>query len=236
MINIVCVKWGIKYGAEYVNRLHAAIRRNTTIKYKFHCFTDNSTNLHSDIIIHSLPYSTLEGWWHKVYLFNKNINIPVGEKIVFFDLDTLITGNIDDLLSLESADLITVRDLLTGIIMSLPSNSNNMQSCIMIWKHGGLNHIWDNFFKNIDKSIDSVKPHGDQRWIQTQVKNCLYIQDLLPNYIVSFKVNCLDGLPRDTRVVCFHGNPSIPESVIFTGKVWKFDITPQPWVLDYWKD
>jgi hypothetical protein len=235
-INIICVKWGDKYGAEYVNRLYAAVQRHTTVEHRFHCFTDNATDLNSNIIVHDLPHTNLEGWWHKVYLFDKNINIPAGEKIVFFDLDTLITGNIDQLLNLDSSGLITVRDLLTGVISSLPASSKNMQSCIMIWRHSNLNHVWDQFANNVEKSIASVRPHGDQRWIQAQVEDRLYIQDLLPGHLVSFKVHCRSGLPKNTRVVCFHGRPSIPESVTFNGKIWKFDVTPQPWVLEHWRD
>lgn len=234
-INIVCLKWGTKFSTDYVNRLYSSVKRNTTIPFKFHCFTENSKELNPEIIVQNLPNNGLEGWWNKVYLFSKDIKIPLGEKIVFFDLDTVITGNIDEILLLEKDCLITVRDLLTGIILSIKSSDNRMQSCIMIWKHGTLNHVWDNFIQNPAESIKSVIPHGDQRWIESQIPQKEFIQDLLPGQIVSFKVHCLKGLPANARIICYHGKPSIEESITFMGKVWKFDITPQRWVLDYWR-
>jgi hypothetical protein len=236
MINIICLKWGDKFSPQYVNNLYSSIKRNTTIKFRFYCFTENSQGLNSSIVIHTLPNNNLEGWWNKVYLFNKDIEIPIGEKIVFFDLDTVITKNIDDILSLEANSLITMRDFLTGIISSIKPTDNFMQSCIMIWRHGTLNHIWDNFIKDPQSAIQSVEPHGDQRWIQSQIKSWKAIQDVLPTRVVSFKVNCLKGLPDEAAIVCYHGKPSIEESITFRGKVWKFDITPQPWVLNYWKE
>lgn len=236
MINIVCLKWGDKFSPQYVNKLYSSVRRNSRLEFKFHCFTEDSRELNSNIVTHPLPDNNLEGWWNKVYLFNKDIPIPVGEKIVFFDLDTVITDNIDDILSLDIDTLITIRDFLTGIISSIKPTDNFMQSCIMIWKHGALDHVWDNFIKNPIKAINSVEPHGDQRWIQNQVADRKYIQDLLPGHVASFKVDCLNGLPPKVKIVCYHGKPSIEESVTFTGKVWKFNITPQPWVLNYWKE
>ena len=41
MGNIICMKWGTKYGPEYVNRLASMVRRNTTIPCRFVCMTDD---------------------------------------------------------------------------------------------------------------------------------------------------------------------------------------------------
>lgn len=44
-VNILTVKWGKRYDANYVNKLYAGIARHTTWKFKFFCFTDDSTGL-----------------------------------------------------------------------------------------------------------------------------------------------------------------------------------------------
>ena len=49
-VNILCVKWGTRYDSEYVNKLYRGIKNNCTKKFKFYCFTDDSTGLLSDII------------------------------------------------------------------------------------------------------------------------------------------------------------------------------------------
>jgi hypothetical protein len=40
----ICINWGTKYGADYVNRLYGMVARNTTPPFTFTCFTDNSDN------------------------------------------------------------------------------------------------------------------------------------------------------------------------------------------------
>ena len=40
-VTVVCVKWGTKYGADYVNRLHRAVRRHLSAARSFVCLTDD---------------------------------------------------------------------------------------------------------------------------------------------------------------------------------------------------
>ena len=40
--NIICMKWGTKFGASYVNRLYDMVERNTTVPHRFVCFTDDA--------------------------------------------------------------------------------------------------------------------------------------------------------------------------------------------------
>jgi hypothetical protein len=234
-VNVICLKWGTKFEPEYVNNLFAAINRHSTVPIKLHCFTDSDVGLNKDgIEIHPLPYDTgLEGWWNKLYLFSKDLPIPVGETIVFFDLDTLVTGNIDDILSVDVPNLVALRDFYSGLVDSVRGN-NNMGSGFMMWKHGAHTHIWDRFIKNPKKVIQSIHPHGDQRWIQMNAPDRLYWQDIFPNRVVSFKVHCRDGLPKDASVVCYHGKPSVLESITQKTKSWKWEINPAPWVLEHW--
>ena len=39
---VICISWGTKYGAPYVNRLYAMVARNLTPPFSFTCFTDNA--------------------------------------------------------------------------------------------------------------------------------------------------------------------------------------------------
>lgn len=53
--NVICIKWGTYYGAEDVNKLCAAIKRNTSYDVNFYCFTERSEGLNEDIISRPLP-------------------------------------------------------------------------------------------------------------------------------------------------------------------------------------
>ena len=46
---IVCVKYGTKYGADYVNKLYRGVQRNLTLPHKFVCFTENPEGLEEGV-------------------------------------------------------------------------------------------------------------------------------------------------------------------------------------------
>jgi hypothetical protein len=237
-VNIVCLKWGIKYGPEYVNKLYAGIKRNTSLSFNLHCFTDDSSGLNSNIISHPLPYKKLDGWWNKLYLFSKEI--PITGRILYIDLDTLITGNIDNIL-IHNDGFVVLRDFLTGIWPSITTN-DSVGSGLISYESHKHSYIWEEFLKNPEKIIQSIKPNGDQVWIQKMQSERLYWQDLFQNQIVSFKVHCNKGLSNDARIVCYHGKPSIPDSINKVTPVHRIlkdkigDIQPASWVEQYWKD
>lgn len=233
-INIVCLKWGTKFGPEYVNNLYNGIARNTSVEFSFHCLTDDATGLTDKIITHDLPYAVLDGWWNKLYLFSNELQLTKGEKIFYVDLDTVITGNLDDIINHDCKHITVLRDFYTGLAKSVVGN-DNVGSGLMSWYHGDYTFIWDSFIENPEIAIESVHPHGDQKWIQNCISDRIYWQDVVPNQVVSFKVHCKEGLPDDARIICYHGKPSIPESITNYTKDWIWNLTPAPWIGDYWK-
>lgn len=225
MYNVVSLKHGTKYDADYVNKLFCGVRRNTTVDFTFHCFTDDSEGLHEDIVAHPLPHTNVSGWWQKLYMFSDEINIE--GRMLFLDLDTLITGNIDHYIT-QTAGFIVLRDLWAGGI--------NVGSAIMSFEVGKHKQIWDTFIADPTAAINLLRPHGDQKWIQRHEPNRMYWQDLCPKEIMSFKSDCRGGLPANAKIVCYHGAPSIPESIHETTHVQRFVIPPTAWVKDYWKN
>jgi len=225
MYNVVSLKHGTKYDADYVNKLFRGVQRNSTVDFTFHCFTDDNNGLDVDIIAHPLPYTSVEGWWQKLYLFSDEIDIK--GRIFFLDLDTLITGNIDRYIAHEEG-FVVLRDLWAGGI--------NVGSAVMSFEVGKHKQIWDTFIQNPLTAITELRPHGDQKWIQKHEADRTYWQDLHPQEIMSFKSDCRNGLPETAKIVCFHGAPSIPESINTTTHVQRFVIPPTPWVLEYWHE
>ena len=68
------MKWGSKYGYEYVNRLYKSIKKHTNRSTQLYCFTDNSTNIDKDIICKPLPEISLPETisstpWRKISLW-----------------------------------------------------------------------------------------------------------------------------------------------------------------------
>ena len=65
------MKWGDKYGPEYVNRLYAAAKKNVTGEFSFACLTDDSSGLDPA----NLP------------LVNEIVNLSI--KVLFFHRESL---------------------------------------------------------------------------------------------------------------------------------------------------
>jgi len=233
LIKIICLKWGEKYGSEYVNRLCNGIKRNCTLPFELHCFTDNKAGISEAIITHDLPYSaTVASWWNKIWLFSNEVPFAKDERIFYLDVDTLITGNIDYLLMDNTDGLVMLQDFYWGLARTATQSASG----VMSWNVGRFNHVWNSFIQNPEKAMQSVHPHGDQVFIGNTLRNSVkYWQDLYPEQIVSFKVHCANGLPDNAKIVCFHGEPSIPDAATKSWKSWKFKAEPQPWVLDYWQ-
>lgn len=232
-INVICLKWGIKYNSTYVNRLYAGIKRNTTIPFIFHCFTEKPAGINPLIRTHPLPHSgKLKSWWNKVYLFSNDM--PIKGPIFFVDLDTLITGNVDKIMTAQG--FVVLRDFYAEKARGV--STKDIGSGLMKWDTtDGQPHpeIWNNFIKNPQKVVKQLHPHGDQRWIQRFVPERKYWQDLFPKQVVSFKTHCVKRLPVKAKIVCYHGKPTIPESITKNCKGWRSTpIPPSAWVKDHW--
>lgn len=66
-LTVVCVKWGTKYGAQYVNKLYKAVRAHTTCQPRFVCYTDDGAGLLPDVQLVQLSgVADWDGWWYKV--------------------------------------------------------------------------------------------------------------------------------------------------------------------------
>lgn len=75
-LTVACVRWGRKYGPEYVQRLASGVRRNLSNRdYKFVCFTDDVGALEEMVGVEARPLGERcrewEGWWNKAFLFSR---------------------------------------------------------------------------------------------------------------------------------------------------------------------
>ena len=108
--NVVCVKWGTNYSSDDVNKLYAGVTKNTNYDVDFYCFTDDSRGLDSNIIVK--PMLTLKHvydigcqiYLKEVGLCDNNLGDLNGQRVLYFDLDSIIVGNIDCFFDLPKND------------------------------------------------------------------------------------------------------------------------------------
>ena len=93
-VNFIVLKWGTKYGPEYVNRLYKTLCNIYSGQFSFCCFTDNHKNLHDDIIIKDIsllrPPGTTCFTVEKIFLFD---GIVKGNNVLL-DLDIVVTKDL----------------------------------------------------------------------------------------------------------------------------------------------
>ena len=89
---ILCVKWGDKYGNEYVERLKDQVEKNCSVPFNFYCLTDNPTQPY-DVQLPTTwdAYENGNFWaYRKLHMFNeKTIDIK-GNQFLYLDLDVII--------------------------------------------------------------------------------------------------------------------------------------------------
>lgn len=208
-LSVVTVQTGnyLGRGAEYVHKLHRAVRRHLSLPHRFYVLTDDVASLYSGMTVKP---ASLPGWWEKLRLF-KPAMFPAG-RVLFLDLDTLIVGNIDDVASLDTP-FATLRDFW---------RPEGLGPAVMAWRTDANLGIWEAFE---DGGRAMGDPRGDQGFMETLdggrfKQKAEILQDILPGRFVSYKTHCTHGVPDGASVVCFHGKPRPHEVGGWAAEVW----------------
>jgi hypothetical protein len=202
MINVVCAHVGnyCDRGTEYVQRLFDGIDKHL-YTYRPWCITDNPAMIPDGIrTIEADP--CVQGWWNKISLFRPGI-LPKGERVLYFDLDTIIKGDLSDIANYRGK-FAMLRDFYF---------KGNLNSGLMAWEAGTMDHLWRVWDRC---GRPQYHPGGDQAWIEEIQETADLWQDLIPNQIFSWKTECRDGVPSNARVICFHGQPRPHETELWS--------------------
>jgi hypothetical protein len=211
VVTICCIKQGVKYCPEYVNVLYSMVQRNVHLAaYDFVCFTEDARGVDPRIRIEPLPAGNFPGWWQKLGLFKKKIKGIRTEKILFFDLDIVITGFVDRLLEFNS-DFAICRDWPP----EMKPFDNSYNSSVFLLRVGSRAQVWKNF------SMEAMPPGGcgDQDWIYKQAPDA----DLFPyDWTPSYRLRQLQhGKPENAMAVIFHGDPKPDKCNGWHREYWK---------------
>lgn len=161
-MDVICLKWGDKFNYNHVNRLYKMVKKNIDHDFNFICYTENSKNINSKIIIRSLPDYDLENWWWKLILFKYHKK----KLTLFFDLDVVIQQNITSIKKFCDSSCMTLvrawwKPKLINVKEDISTHFNmNYNSSVMLW-NSDLSNIWNKFYENPEyymmkyKGIDS---------------------------------------------------------------------------------
>ena len=216
---IVCVlKTGGVYTPAHVRALRTQCAQWAAME-PFVCLTDD---LVPGIVTHRLSHRW-PGWWSKIELFRPGVFAEPGMRILYLDLDTVITGPLAPILARPEPFL-----ALEDFYRHPPTYARGLGSGVMAWTAGDplLEGWYREFLTDPELYQRACGWGGDQRYLETCLTlgatwdRVTFWQDVTPAAIVSYKVHCRDGqIQPGARIVCFHGRP----------KPWEVPaLTPRP--------
>lgn len=220
-MNIICVKQGNKYSADYVNKLYSMVSKNMPCAFTFHCYTDDPIGINDSINVVPIK-SDLEKWWPKLDVLNI---FDQGDNILF-DLDVVILNRLERLCSIKTRTLSVLYAqwkegyLQPSIKEKFPTLYN---SSIMKWNGNQGKEVYDYFQKHKDMIL--LKYVGIDRYLFNEPVQV----DLLPTSIaysywkgVRYLKDTTPEKLRKDYEVCILNHGDKQESL-------------NTWVKDYWK-
>lgn len=247
MRNVICMKWGDKFGPEYVNRLYKMVEKNLTLEHRFVCFTDNAEGLKEGIEVRPLPEMSLdsslpERGWRKLTVFGEKLADLEGQAL-FLDLDIVITSNIDAFFEAEGEFLIIKdwdfpKDIIgnssvfrfdIGKYSTVLSNFINNGEAIRE-RHRNEQAYLSYAIKEIgDKQNKELLKYWDKSWCVSFKRNCLHKFPL--NYFMQPK------FPESAKIIIFHGKPTPSQALKgYFGKMGFRYVKPTKWISKYWEE
>ena len=238
---VMCMKWGTLYDADYVNRLYSMVRRNVTGDLDFVCMTDDATGIREEVRCLPCPEVPQLGdkqnqTWRKLALWQPQLYDLKGE-FLFLDLDIVVVDNIDDLFHWGEGFCVmrnwTQPDKRIG-------NTSVYRFAI-----GSHSYLWQRLIDDPDAVLRFA---NSQTYISHTVTQMSFFPD---EWCRLFKVHCVPRgvvrrwfvepqYPQGTKIVAFPGSPNPPQAAAGRWpapwyKRWYKHIRPTRWIEEHWR-
>lgn len=235
---ILCMKWGVKYGPEYVNRLYGMVRRHLKGDFRFVCLTDRVEGIRAEVQCLPIPSLDLpagipERGWTKLTTFQRDLHGLQGTAL-FLDLDVVIVDDITPFFEMPG-DFLIIHDWkrpwrVTG------------NSSVYRFRLGAHADVLSEF----RAQQESVRKRFRNE--QAFLSDMMHRQGILnywpASWCASFKYHCIPAwprnfwvepvIPKDCRIVVFHGEVNPPDAVAGRRNRRFRYVRPAHWVAQYW--
>jgi hypothetical protein len=234
------MKWGTKYGPEYINRLYGMVRRHLHGAFDFVCLTDHGEGIRSEVRCLPIPDLKLpdgipERGWKKLTSFEANLHGLTGTAL-FLDIDIVIVDDITPFFE-QPGDFLIIHDWkrpwrITG------------NSSVYRFELGAHADVLAYFRHHVEEV------RANFRHEQAYLSDFLHRQGKMAywpaDWCRSYKYHCVPGwptnyfrapsIPRGARVLIFHGVVNPPDALAGRSNGnWRY-AKPAPWIADYWCD
>lgn len=238
--HVVCMKWGRKYGPEYVNRLYGMVRRHLDGSFNFVCLTDDSAGIRSEVQCLPIPPLDLpagipERGWNKLVTFHADLHGLRGTAL-FLDVDVVVTGSLNEFFTLPG-DFLIIHDYKRP--WRITGNSSVYR--FELGAHADVLAYFRTHFEDIRTQYRNEQAYLSDRMHQ-QGKLAYWPKAWCP----SFKYDGIPAWPRNywqapfvpegARIVVFHGECNPPDALAGRrNRRFRF-IRPAAWVAEHWRE
>lgn len=242
--NIVTLKWGSAYGAEYVNRLFHGVSRHLSGSFRFVCFTDDADGILPEVDTFAipeidLPEGPMTNGWRKLCLFRDTL--PIEGSCLFLDLDMIILDSIDDFFTYEPGRIPIIHNWVGGFRRLLGQRPEVGNSSVFRFEANKTLHVYEQFLSESEWALKTFHPP------QTYLTHCIRERMVYwpEDWTRSFKRHCRPFFPLNlfmpppkprTKIVVFHGRPNPDEAIagFSDGKIHHRSL-PAEWVREEWQ-
>lgn len=244
-VNILCMKWGNRYGPDYVNTLYSMVARNLSRPFRFVCLTDDSTGLRAEVEALPIPlidvpaFDQREAWtmrsgaWLKLTTFAQPLHDLVGTAL-FIDLDVVIVSAIDEFFE-PPGDFLVIKEW--------DKRDETGNTSVYRFEIGAHVDAIDAF------RADPASLHRGIRNEQEYITQYLHRQGKLgywpKAWCRSFKRHCVHKglaawrhkptIPEGAKIIIFHGLPNPDDAIAGRSGKWYRKVLPTPWVAEHWR-
>ncbi|KAF1047765.1 glycosyltransferase [Xylophilus sp.] len=244
--HVLCMKWGTKYGPEYVNILYAMVRRHLSGDFRFICLTDDASGIRPEVTCLPIPALDLrpeapgvrDRAWRKLTTCSATLGGAYGlhGTALFLDLDVVVVGSLDEFFSTRPGEFLIIKDYkrpwrVTG------------NSSVYRFEIGAHTDVLSNF------RAHEVEIRQQFRNEQAYLSDFLHRQGRLgywpKTWCPSFKYHSIPMwpanywrepyIPPGARIVIFHGEVNPPDGLSGQRNRRFRHIRPAHWIAQHWK-
>jgi hypothetical protein len=243
-VNVLCIKWGTKYGPEYVNTLRSMVRRHLKRPHRFVCLTDDRSGIDADIEVMDIPpvgiadFDTRQPWtfahgWLKLTSFADPLYDLAGPTL-FIDLDVVIVGSLDEFFDVPGEFL---------VIKEWDKRDETGNTSVYRYTIGAHRDALDHLRDHQAEALSKVR--NEQEYITGYLARQGKLGYWPAEWCRSFKRHCVRGLvlgwflppriPAGAKIIAFHGKPNPPDAIAGRSGKWYRRVLPTPWVAEFWR-
>ena len=223
LITVACVlKLGGIYDRSWVERLQRAVARHLRAPHVFVCLSDDKSALRmwdEDIVWKPLQHDW-PGWWSKIETY------ALPGRVLYLDLDVAVVGSLDDLLDTDTEPFDGRSFEPEGTFTAIRDfyRPDEFNTSVMLIENR--RDIYEAFVEQSEAVMAAFR--GDQEWLTVIVPEAR----LWTSGIASYRKHCRARLhlfgkppsaipaPPGTSVVCFHGQPKMPDAEGWPAEYW----------------